>query len=297
MIGRVYFTAERLHRALHRRDHSRLPVRGRHLSPQDRTAALPRQHRSRTASTHDEFVPVQPQADARDLLFLGAFRDLKGIDVLLNAIAKLQTKDGLRVSANLVGQPEGRATYEAMAGDLGIADRARVSRSNARPRRFCDRARRHGAVTRRIDALCGAGSYCRRHAGRNDQRRRHPGDFRLGSAAWFPPATPMPSPPRSSHVVTSPDAAAWPLKSRRDRIAHALQCPHDGTGHHRDLRRSILATSTPDAAARPNGSKLNIRLPDRDDFLRTFRAKLSRPASGQCPREYVWDICMSWRRQ
>jgi len=73
--------------------------------------------------THDEFIPVQPEPGARDLLFLGAFRDLKGIDVLLNAIAHLQTHDGLRVSANLVGQPEGRAEYEAMAGELGIADR------------------------------------------------------------------------------------------------------------------------------------------------------------------------------
>ena len=39
----------------------------------------------------DEFIPVEPRADARDLVFLGAFRDLKGIDVLLNAIARLQT--------------------------------------------------------------------------------------------------------------------------------------------------------------------------------------------------------------
>lgn len=70
----------------------------------------------------DEFVPVEPHADARDLLFLGAFRELKGIDVLLNALARLQTRDGLRVSASLVGQPEGRARYEQMAGQLGIAD-------------------------------------------------------------------------------------------------------------------------------------------------------------------------------
>jgi glycosyltransferase involved in cell wall biosynthesis len=69
----------------------------------------------------DEFDPVTPHPDARDLLFLGAFRELKGVDVLLASIAKLKMS-GTRVTANLVGQPEGRATYVARAAELGISD-------------------------------------------------------------------------------------------------------------------------------------------------------------------------------
>ena len=68
----------------------------------------------------DEFEPVVPQTDARDLLFLGAFRDIKGIDVLIETLARLQS-EGLRVTANLVGQPEGRAAYVELASQRGVA--------------------------------------------------------------------------------------------------------------------------------------------------------------------------------
>jgi glycosyltransferase involved in cell wall biosynthesis len=37
----------------------------------------------------DEYVPIVPSPDARDLLYLGMLRDLKGIDVFLAAIAAL----------------------------------------------------------------------------------------------------------------------------------------------------------------------------------------------------------------
>jgi glycosyltransferase involved in cell wall biosynthesis len=122
MIGRFYFTAERL--LAHYTD-AIIPVCQFEADTYRRKVGVPHciMRIVPNGLTHDEFIPVQPEPGARDLLFLGAFRDLKGIDVLLNAIAHLQTHDGLRVSANLVGQPEGRAEYEAMAGELGIADR------------------------------------------------------------------------------------------------------------------------------------------------------------------------------
>jgi glycosyltransferase involved in cell wall biosynthesis len=122
VIGRVYFAAERIlerytdaliHVCQFEADTYRCKVGPPHCL----VRIIP------NGLNQDEFIPIQPHADARDLLFLGAFRDLKGIDVLLNAIARLQTSDGLRVSANLVGQPEGRADYEAMAERLGVADR------------------------------------------------------------------------------------------------------------------------------------------------------------------------------
>lgn len=73
----------------------------------------------------DEFEPVLPRADARDLLFLGTFRELKGIDTFLQAIQRLETKLGRRASAHLFGQsePPDLARYEALARALGVADR------------------------------------------------------------------------------------------------------------------------------------------------------------------------------
>ncbi|MDC7789451.1 glycosyltransferase family 4 protein [Rhodoplanes sp. TEM] len=73
----------------------------------------------------EEFDPVIPHEDARDLLFLGMYRDLKGTDVFLEAIARLESRFGRRASAHLFGQSEdeGRARYQALAERLGIAAR------------------------------------------------------------------------------------------------------------------------------------------------------------------------------
>jgi glycosyltransferase involved in cell wall biosynthesis len=62
-----------------------------------------------------EFAPVALAADASDLLFLGEFRLLKGIDILADALALL-ARGGRRVTATFVGDgPDGavlRATIE-----------------------------------------------------------------------------------------------------------------------------------------------------------------------------------------
>lgn len=81
----------------------------------------------------DEYVPVAPTADARDLLFLGMLRDLKGTDVFLEAIAALEKRHGRRASAHLVGQADDLARYQAMAKELGIA--ARVAFHAPKPTR------------------------------------------------------------------------------------------------------------------------------------------------------------------
>jgi glycosyltransferase involved in cell wall biosynthesis len=121
-IGRIYFAAERMlgrytDALIHVCQYEADTYRRKVGTPRCMVRVIP------NGLNENEFVPVKPRADARDLLFLGAFRELKGIDVLLNALARLQARDGLRVSASLVGQQEGRADYEAMAGRLGIADR------------------------------------------------------------------------------------------------------------------------------------------------------------------------------
>jgi glycosyltransferase involved in cell wall biosynthesis len=121
-IGRIYFAAERflarytdalIHVCQYEADTYRRKVG----TPPCVVRVIP------NGLNKDEFLPVQPCEDARDLLFIGAFRELKGIDVLLDAIARLQNRDGLRVSASLVGQADGRVAYESMAARLGIADR------------------------------------------------------------------------------------------------------------------------------------------------------------------------------
>jgi glycosyltransferase involved in cell wall biosynthesis len=75
----------------------------------------------------EEFVPVTPRNDARDLLFLGMLRDLKGVDVFLEAIAKVDTTYGRKLTAHVVGQAEEPGRYQSLAADLGIADRIAFS--------------------------------------------------------------------------------------------------------------------------------------------------------------------------
>jgi glycosyltransferase involved in cell wall biosynthesis len=71
----------------------------------------------------EEFVPVTPKNDARDLLFLGMLRDLKGVDVFLEAIARLEAAYGRNLTAHVIGQAEEPGRYEALSRSLGIADR------------------------------------------------------------------------------------------------------------------------------------------------------------------------------
>jgi len=118
--GRIYFAAERMFERftdtiIHVSRYEAAIYRDKVRAPRCAVTVIPNGLRP------EEFEPITPRADARDLLFLGAFRDLKGIDVLIEALALL-CADGLRVSAHLVGQPEGRADYERTAGARGIAD-------------------------------------------------------------------------------------------------------------------------------------------------------------------------------
>lgn len=120
IAGRFYFTAERLLERLtdaiiHVSAFEAATYRRKIHVPRCRVRVIPNGLRPQ------EFEPVAFQPDARDLLFLGAFRELKGIDVLLAAIAELNST-GMKVTANLIGQPEGRVTYVARAAELGISD-------------------------------------------------------------------------------------------------------------------------------------------------------------------------------
>ena len=69
----------------------------------------------------DEFEPVPPRSDATDLLFIGELRHLKGVDVLLQAIASLKA-GGRRLTATIVGAGPDAQTFHAMAASLGLDD-------------------------------------------------------------------------------------------------------------------------------------------------------------------------------
>lgn len=69
----------------------------------------------------DEFTPAHPAEDAADLLFLGDMRMLKGVDILIDALAILNRSR--TVSACLVGDGPDLARFEAQAGALGLADK------------------------------------------------------------------------------------------------------------------------------------------------------------------------------
>ena len=63
-----------------------------------------------------EFLPVKPAPDATDLVFIGELRKLKGVDVLIEAIARLNQEGrsvGRSVTATIVGDGADRAAFEA----------------------------------------------------------------------------------------------------------------------------------------------------------------------------------------
>jgi len=67
-----------------------------------------------------EFAPVPAAANASDLVFVGELRALKGVDVLIAAIAALRAQ-GAPVTATIVGEGPDRALFETAARDLGRA--------------------------------------------------------------------------------------------------------------------------------------------------------------------------------
>ncbi|MGE0211231.1 MAG: glycosyltransferase family 4 protein [Parvibaculaceae bacterium] len=70
----------------------------------------------------EEFSEVPIGSRASDVLFIGELRDLKGVDVLLDALGHLD-RSGRPVTATIVGGGAMRADYEAQAARLGLASK------------------------------------------------------------------------------------------------------------------------------------------------------------------------------
>ena len=73
----------------------------------------------------EEFEPVIHDQDADDLLFVGELRLLKGVDVLINAVAQLSKTDP--VSLTIVGDGPDRAMFESSVKQLGLSDHVRFA--------------------------------------------------------------------------------------------------------------------------------------------------------------------------
>lgn len=123
--GRIYFAVERL---LERATGSIVFV-SEYEAEAYRSKVGPPRCRTRliyNGLSDGEFEPVPQQADAADVLFVGHMRDLKGVDVLISALA-LAHDHGRKVSALLVGAGEDRAGYEARVREIGLAGHIRFA--------------------------------------------------------------------------------------------------------------------------------------------------------------------------
>jgi len=117
--GRIYFAIERL---LGRMTDGLIHVSAYEAETYRHKVGVPRAEAIvvRNGLRPDEFEPVAPNPDARDLLFLGMIRDLKGIDVFLQAIARLRQEYDRIVTAHVIGQTTEMESYVALACSLGI---------------------------------------------------------------------------------------------------------------------------------------------------------------------------------
>lgn len=66
----------------------------------------------------DEFVTVEPAPDAADVVLMGDMRPVKGVDILLEALAVLNARR--RVTAHIVGDGPDMETFQALSRRLGL---------------------------------------------------------------------------------------------------------------------------------------------------------------------------------
>jgi glycosyltransferase involved in cell wall biosynthesis len=81
-----------------------------------------------------DFVEVTPAPGARDVLFVGELRQLKGVDVLLEALAQIETPHA--PTAMIVGGGPDADTFKARAAELGLGDRVAFPGPMPAPKAF-----------------------------------------------------------------------------------------------------------------------------------------------------------------
>jgi glycosyltransferase involved in cell wall biosynthesis len=71
----------------------------------------------------DEFVLVAPNPDAADFIYVGELRAAKGVDTLIEAVARLNKSRERALRVVLVGSGPDKAMLAEQARRLGVADR------------------------------------------------------------------------------------------------------------------------------------------------------------------------------
>jgi len=83
--------------------------------------------------TEAEFEPIPAAANAHDFVFIGEFRELKGIQFLLEALVDTKTPDGRPATLVMAGGGSDFERFKAEIGRLGLHDR--VTLLGVRPAR------------------------------------------------------------------------------------------------------------------------------------------------------------------
>lgn len=132
--GRVYF---RIERALERLTDAMIHVSAYEARTYVEKVGAPRcpTYVVRNGLAPDEFDPVAPDEDATDFLYLGMLRDLKGVDVLIDALTALKAQ-GLPATATIVGDGPDEARYRAMVAERGLSALVRFAPSTPARRAF-----------------------------------------------------------------------------------------------------------------------------------------------------------------
>lgn len=97
-----------------------------------------------------EFDKVEPLADATDLVFIGEMRMLKGVDLLIDAVARLR-RDGREVTTTLVGNGPDCDAFKAQVERLALGDLIRFK--PATPQRQAQAFGRTMVVPSRLDSF------------------------------------------------------------------------------------------------------------------------------------------------
>ena len=141
-----------------------------------------------------------------DFVYLGEMRALKGVDVLIDALARLQY-GGRRLTATLIGDGPDAALVSRQGRRAGLAGPGALPQADAGAPGVGARPYRGGAVARRIAALCRAGGGGGRQAAGRDQGRRHSRSVRAaGRVAWWRRTMSAPWPRRIVDAVDRPAA-------------------------------------------------------------------------------------------
>jgi glycosyltransferase involved in cell wall biosynthesis len=115
--GRVFFTVER---ALERVTDGLIHVSAYEAEKYREKVGRPRcpAHIVHNGLRPEEFAAIEPVSDAVDFLYIGELRDLKGVDVFIEALGLLEA-EGLAPRATIVGPgtPEAEHRYREMAND------------------------------------------------------------------------------------------------------------------------------------------------------------------------------------